>query len=110
MATTCRRPATGSGPTDRRDRVKHMPSHPNAPSRVLAVNVGSSSLRIERWLPRAPQAETVLTAQGIGGAGGMIVTRGGDGEREDRAVLVDHRAALEALLGRLGTAPGVDYV
>jgi acetate kinase len=87
-----------------------MPSHPNAPSRVLAVNVGSSSLRIERWILPAPQAETVLTAQGIGGAGGMIVTRGGDGEREDRAVLVDHRAALEALLGRLGTAPDVDYV
>jgi acetate kinase len=85
--------------------------HPeHAAPRVLAVNVGSSSLRIERWTPPAPRADTAVTAQGIGGEGGMVVSRTANGERQDRVALPDHRGALEALLPRFGTPPGVDYV
>ena len=87
-----------------------MPGQPSSAPRVLAVNVGSSSLRIERWAGPATQAEAVLTAQGIGGEAGTIVSRGGGGERENPAALPDHRHALEALLPLLGTPPGVDYV
>ena len=79
-----------------------MQQAPHGAPRVLAVNVGSSSLRIERWTPPATRADTAVTAQGIGGDEGTVVSRAADGERQDRAALPDHRTALEALLPRFG--------
>lgn len=77
------------------------------PLRVLAVNVGSSSLRLDVWeLPgAAPQA--VVRAEGIGNARGAVFSDGPVGEP---AVLSDHPAALDVLLARLPAPSAVTCV
>jgi acetate kinase len=72
------------------------------PLTILAVDAGSSSLRMDLWhLPAAAPA-LVLEAGGIGGAQGTIVSAG----REERSpALPDHVAAAGALAARL-PSPG----
>lgn len=79
--------------------------------RILSINVGSSSLRVDVWTLPSTRPDAVLTAQGIGSARGTIVfsVDGGKTE-EDQVALPDHRAALETLLTRLMRPLDVEYI
>jgi acetate kinase len=75
--------------------------------RVLAVNVGSSSLRVDVWdLPEA-NPRTRLEASGIGGERGTVSI--GD-QRKEAAGFRDHTAALDALLDSLEEPARLDAV
>jgi acetate kinase len=76
-----------------------------ATRRILALNVGSSSLRMDVWPVPGTSAAMLVTAQGIGTRQGVIIeeTRG-----DEPAALPDHSAALESLLARLPALLGVD--
>jgi acetate kinase len=67
--------------------------------RVLAVNVGSSSLRVDVWDIPGAAPRTRLEAGGIGGVHGTVSV--GD-QRTEAAGFRDHIIALDALLDRLG--------
>jgi acetate kinase len=72
-----------------------------ASTRILAVNVGSSSLRVDLWNIPGPAPVTVLRADRIGAPRATV----SDGGREEETPgFPDHAAALDALLGRLGPA------
>lgn len=64
---------------------------------MLAVNVGSSSLRVDVWDIPGTSPRMVLEADGIGGERGTVSV--GD-HREEAAGFRDHTAALDALLDR----------
>ena len=74
---------------------------------ILAVNVGSSSLRLDWWNFPAAQPTMTLQADGIGGGDGAVSADEGPPER---ALLPDHAAALRALLARLPDVSGLDYI
>ena len=77
------------------------------PRRILAVNVGSSSLRLDLWEVPGAQAQAVLEASGIGAAeGSLVVGR----EHREAAQWPDHTAALEGLLARLPQPASFDYI
>jgi acetate kinase len=66
--------------------------------RVLAVNVGSSSLRVDVWEIPGTRPQVMLKADRIGGPRATVSA----GDRVDEtAGLRDHTAALDVLLGRL---------
>lgn len=66
--------------------------------RVLAVNVGSSSLRVDVWSIPGTNPEVRLEADGIGCPRATVSA----GDRVDETTgLRDHTAALDVLLGRL---------
>ncbi len=70
-----------------------------ASTRILAVNVGSSSLRIDLWDIPGTTPVTVLRADRIGAPRAAV----SDGGREEETPgFPDHAAALDALLKRLG--------
>ena len=64
---------------------------------MLAVNVGSSSLRVDVWDIPGTSPRMVLEADGIGGERGTVSV--GD-HKEEAAGFRDHTAALDALLDR----------
>jgi acetate kinase len=66
--------------------------------RILAVNVGSSSLRLDLWDIPGTSPQMTLEANGIGGSDVVVVV---NGEGRETATLPDHAAALDALLARL---------
>jgi acetate kinase len=66
--------------------------------RALAVNVGSSSLKLEIWEPDQPRPVIQLEARGIGRRQGGLAEN--DREFAHQAV-ADHGAALDELLRRL---------
>ena len=68
------------------------------PLRILAVNVGSSSLRLDLWGLPGAGPEAVLEASGVGGPH-ATVSVGGDAE--ESGAFADHAAALDALLATL---------
>lgn len=68
------------------------------PLRVLAVNVGSSSLRLDLWEIPGERGRAALKADGIGGPEGRVAF---DGRRSEAAGLPNYAAALQALLERL---------
>lgn len=68
------------------------------PLRIMAVNVGSSSLRVDLWEIPGQRAQAVLKADGIGASDGAVVVNGG---RREAVALPTHTAALRALLDRL---------
>jgi acetate kinase len=78
--------------------------------RILAVNVGSSSLRMEIWVPPAIRPAAMLSAEGIGSTRARIVRNGSGDAAEEGAALPDHRAALAALIAGFAPAPDVDCV
>lgn len=75
--------------------------------RVLAVNVGSSSLRVDVWDVPGTSPRAALEADGIGGPRGTVSS---EDRVEETAGFPDHTAALDALLGRLGELARVDRV
>lgn len=75
--------------------------------RVLAVNVGSSSLRVGLWNIPGTSPRMVLEADGIGSARGTMSV--GD-RREEAAGFRDHTAALDALFDRLDKSARPDAV
>ena len=64
---------------------------------MLAVNVGSSSLRVDVWDIPGTSPRMVLEADGIGGERGTVSV--GD-HKEEAAGFRDHTAALDVLLDR----------
>jgi acetate kinase len=77
------------------------------PIRVLAVNVGSSSLRLDLWEIPGKSPQVVLEAGGIGGSQTTVSV---GGRAEGSAALADHAAALDALLARLPPPLRLDRV
>jgi acetate kinase len=75
------------------------------PIRVLAVNVGSSSLRLDLWDIPGKSPQVVLEAGGIGGAQATVSV---GGRAEGSAAFADHAAALDALLARLPPSVRLD--
>lgn len=75
--------------------------------RILAVNVGSSSLRVDLWTIPGASPQTVLKADGVGSGRGAVSV---DDQAEEMMDLPDHTAALDVLLGRLEDLPGVDCI
>jgi len=75
--------------------------------RALAINVGSSSLKLDLWESGAAQAALRLEARGIGGEHGTIA-------ENDRVVarrtVADHEAALNELLQRLPAADKIERI
>ncbi len=74
---------------------------------VLAVNVGSSSLKLDVWQTAATQASIRLEARGIGREQGGLADN--DGEVA-RLHIADHGAALDALLQRLPQWDGISRI
>lgn len=68
------------------------------PLRILAVNVGSSSLRLDLWDVPGTGPRVVLRADGIGGGRGTISV---DDQAREAVAFPDHAEALTALLARL---------
>lgn len=68
------------------------------PLRILAVNVGSSSLRLDLWEIPGQRAQAMLKADGIGGSDGTVAV---NGRHRETATLPHYAAALQALLDRL---------
>ena len=77
------------------------------PLRVLAVNVGSSSLRLDLWALPGTGPEAVLEAGGIGGPQATVST---GGHAEGAGAFADHAAALDALLARLPQPARLDRI
>jgi acetate kinase len=77
------------------------------PLRVLAVNVGSSSLRVDLWDLPGTGPEAVLEAGGIGGPQATVST---GGHAEGAGAFADHAAALDALLARLPQPARLDRI
>jgi len=75
--------------------------------RVLAVNVGSSSLRVDVWDLPETNPRTRLEASGIGGERGTVSI--GD-QRKEAAGFRDHTAALDALVDSLEEPARLDAV
>jgi len=70
-------------------------------TRVLAVNVGSSSLKLDVWEPNLSRALVKLEARGIGCGQGTVVENNSAVASQP---IADHDAALKALLQRLPEA------
>lgn len=68
------------------------------PLRILAVNVGSSSLRLDLWDVPGTRARVVLRADGMGSPNGTVSV---DDQTHEASAFPDHAAALDALLARL---------
>jgi acetate kinase len=66
--------------------------------RILAVNVGSSSLRLDLWDLPGTHPQVSLRADGVGAPGGTIAA---DDHPVATAAFPGHGAALDALLRRL---------
>lgn len=77
------------------------------PLRVLAVNVGSSSLRLDLWVLPGAAPETVLEAAGVGGPHATVSI---GGHAEESGAFADHAAALDALLARLPQPVRLDRI
>ena len=75
--------------------------------RVLAVNVGSSSLRLDLWDLPGAGPEAVLEAGGVGGPHATVST---GGHTEEAGAFADHAAALDALLARLPQPVRLDRI
>jgi acetate kinase len=69
--------------------------------RVLAVNVGSSSLKLDVWEPGRSQALVRLEARGIGREQGSLAE---NDSIVTRQTVADHGTALDAVLERLPEA------
>ena len=77
------------------------------PLRILAVNVGSSSLRVDVWNIPGTSPQAVLKADGIGGPRGTVSV----GDRTEETMgFPNHTAALDALLSRLEEPTRLDCV
>ena len=75
--------------------------------RALAINVGSSSLKLDLWESGAAQAALRLEARGIGGEHGTIA----ENDRVvARRIVADHEAALNELLQRLPAADKIERI
>jgi len=68
------------------------------PLSILAVNVGSSSLRLDLWDVPGTRPRVVLRADGLGSPNGTISV---DDRTYEPAAFPNHPAALDALLARL---------
>ncbi len=77
------------------------------PLRVLAVNVGSSSLRLDLWDLPGAAPEVVLEAAGVGGPHATVSV---GGHVEESGAFADHAAALDALLARLPQPVRLDRI
>jgi acetate kinase len=66
--------------------------------RILAVNVGSSSLRMDLWELPGTSPQVSLRAEGVGAPHGTIAA---DDHQVATAAFAGHGAALDALVGRL---------
>ena len=75
------------------------------PLRILAVNVGSSSLRLDVWEMPEEQRLVLLKAEGVGSARGVISI---NGETGTEVTLPQHTDALDALMTRMPDAAHVD--
>lgn len=75
--------------------------------RILAVNVGSSSLRVDLWEIPGTSPRVVLRADGIGGVRGTVSV----GDRaEETMEFPNHTAALDVLLQRVEEPTRLDRV
>ena len=70
-------------------------------TRALAVNVGSSSLKLDVWETGAVQAQLRLEARGIGGEHGTLAE---NDHVVARRIVADHETALQELLQRVPAA------
>jgi acetate kinase len=68
------------------------------PLRILAVNVGSSSLRLDLWDVPETSPRVVLRADGIGSQRGTVSV---NDHTDEASAFPDHAGALDALLARL---------
>lgn len=68
------------------------------PLRILAVNVGSSSLRLDLWDVPTTSPRVVLRADGIGSHRGTVSV---NDQAHEASAFPDHAAALAVLLARL---------
>jgi acetate kinase len=75
--------------------------------RVLAVNAGSSSLRLDIWDIPGTSPETTLRADGVGLSRGAVLVRG---RTHETAGFHDHTAAFDELYDGLNNAVGFDCV
>jgi len=75
--------------------------------RILSVNLGSSSLKLDLWTAGSPAPLTRVAARGIGEQRGSVDV---DGETADRPALGDHAAALQALLPHLRDLDRVERI
>lgn len=74
---------------------------------ILAVNVGSSSLRVDLWEIPGTSPRVVLRADGIGGVRGTVSV---DDRAEETTAFPDHTAAFDVLLKRLEEPTRLDRV
>ena len=68
---------------------------------VLAVNVGSSSLKLDVWKTDASEALITLELRGIGGEHGTVAE---NGRVVEKCAVADHETALNELLQRIPAA------
>ncbi|MGA7802625.1 MAG: acetate/propionate family kinase [Gammaproteobacteria bacterium] len=66
--------------------------------RILAVNLGSSSLKLDLWDAGQSEPITRLASRGVGESRGTVTV---DGDTVAETEMADHTSALDALLPRL---------
>ncbi|MEJ2686028.1 MAG: acetate/propionate family kinase [Gammaproteobacteria bacterium] len=75
--------------------------------RILAVNLGSSSLKLDLWDTGKLEPITRLAARGVGETRGTVAV---DGETAAETEMADHGSALESLFPRLPEPERIDRV
>ncbi|HKJ09648.1 MAG TPA: acetate kinase, partial [Gammaproteobacteria bacterium] len=75
--------------------------------RILAVNLGSSSLKLDLWDDGRLEPITRLAARGVGESRGTVAV---DGQTVAETEMADHGAALDALFPRLPDRERIERV
>jgi len=75
--------------------------------RILAVNLGSSSLKLDLWDAGQAEPITRLAARGVGEARGTVAV---DGKTVTETEMADHGAALDTLFPRLPDRERIERV